>query len=231
MRNMVLFEDDPQSPISIMLQHVYNGEVDFCESCDLFESKICDYLDAGYDNIVCYFDTPPDNVTAVERYEKLRYKFECSDTVHVLKSQAIEHYVLKSFVNLGSVLRDNVMVRDFIKIQSGLPVSYSDDSYEGFCKNVLNGNKRSCVRNKKKVIPSWYKTDCCPQDGNAYCQADRNSLDQKRLILMWALPYYPAYQKDEYLRKLGYLLNTSIEKSEELCNEEFEKIKKAVCKE
>lgn len=150
------------------------------------------------------------------------YKNDCR--VAVLKSQSIEHYIIKALVESG-VLSHNQLVKKYIDIQNGIRTNHKSKSYEKFCKNVLNGNKLRCVTNYDKN-GEWYKGDCCLAKPRNNCK--KLTHKQKMLILMWALPYCPEDVRYEYLRKQGFLNNTDITEEVIRCKEEFDKLDRSI---
>lgn len=195
-RPIVLFEDHRLMPISRLLYYTYNYNVMFCETCDNLAKKVrhCVFHSMNSIDIICFCDCPPDNPEALKVYRELCIEFKDNERVTILKSQCIEHYVLKCLINLR-LMPNTKDISDFININNGIKVEYNDETYEKFCKRVLNGNGMRCFANKLSRKYSWYVGDCCSQ--NDYSLKKRGipqkckplSKKQKALALMYHMPY------------------------------------------
>lgn len=220
----VIFEDSPSSPISKLLSVVYRGDsVVFSSTCDGLSEAICKELIAGVSLIVCYVDCPPDNKEAVSLYSNLREEFIDRENVCILKSQPIEYYVLKMLCDAGWV-SDTSLISKYKSLIHGKYISYTDRTFEKFCKNVLNSSYPRCLKNNSNQSPSWFTCDCdCDNCGRV-----KPTLSQKALALMWALPYIIPYSKHDYLRAKGFLMNIDHEKAKTMCIREFNAIKELI---
>ncbi len=224
----VLFEDNEKSPISKILKSIFGDDVVFCETCNMFRSNIQLSLRGGVDLVVCYHDTPPDNKYAVKRFRELLQEFSSEPRVVILKAQAIEYYILRSLIEVD-IIPDYKWLKEFKKSLVGIPISYTAHSYERFCKGVLNGNPKECLVNKSTYMSGWYNGDCCDFRSSIpeICKPFTES--EKVLIIMYSLPYYPAYDRFQHLRDRGFLTHVSTEESVRICNQEFDAIKKSIC--
>lgn len=163
--------------------------------------------------IVCYVDCPPDNNLSVSLYNELEMKYRSSENIHILKSQCIEYYML-SMLNDCGLLYKSDLTTEFVNGFYGVKYSYSDNSFEKFCKRILNGQRLKCLNNKDKVKHSWYRDDC--NDYKGKCLAYKKlSMYEKEVCCAEFLPYVPMLLKYTYLRNKDLMLNYDIELAKE----------------
>lgn len=226
----IIFEDHPDSAISVLLTDIFGDNVIFCETCDLISRKAIIYS-GTVDLVVCYFDCPPDNIAAMLSYRACIVVTSKYNNIVVLKSQCIEHYMLKCLYDLGVI--DNSIVREYFNSMERGSLVYNDLSYEKYCKRVLGNSGMRCTINKvinRYTDKTWYNKNCCiSSNGKIPNKCSSKSLLQKKLAVMMYLPYCPIYYVPMQFRK--YFREKTISDVMLMCKEEFDVIDSSIKKE
>ena len=203
---IILFEDNPTSPVSECLSASCVGESFKFAAGSANLRKVIQTLN---EEVYVYVDVVLDNPETVTTYGELVRTFRRNKSVHIIPIPCIEYYVVQYLHDLG--LLDNkyydLSSRTF-DFKSFIDKSFGNvpHSIETFYKALLNTSKYICTRNTKSVknigTGTFYRTDCaCTQYCRGLC---KKSLREKSDLLVSYLPAYPASgELRESLRKQG----------------------------
>lgn len=203
---IILFEDNPTSPVSECLSASCVGESFKFAAGSANLRKAIQTLN---EEVYVYVDVVLDNPETVTTYGELVRTFRRNKSVRIIPIPCIEYYVVQYLHDLG--LLDNkyydLSSRTF-DFKSFIDKSFGNvpHSIETFYKALLNTSKYICTRNTKSVknigTGTFYRTDCaCTQYCRGLC---KKSLREKSDLLVSYLPAYPASgELRESLRKQG----------------------------
>lgn len=181
---IILFEDNPTSPVSECLSASCVGESFKFAAGSANLRKVIQTLN---EEVYVYVDVVLDNTETVTTYGELVRTFRRNKSVHIIPIPCIEYYVVQYLHDLG--LLDNkyydLSSRTF-DFKSFIDKSFGNvpHSIETFYKALLNTSKYICTQ---------------------YCRGlCKKSLREKSDLLVSYLPAYPASgELRESLRKQG----------------------------
>lgn len=188
---IILFEDNPASPVSQCLTASCIGESFKFAAGSANLRKVISTLT---DEIYVYVDVVLDNPETVTTYGELVRTFRRNSNVHIIPIPCIEYYVVQYLHDLG--LLNNkyyVMSKRTFDFRSFIDKSFGNipHSIESFYKALLNTSRYVCTRNAKNPgIGVFYKADCdCTQHCQGLCG---KCLKDKADLLVSYLPAYPT---------------------------------------
>lgn len=191
---IILFEDNPTSPVSQCLAASCVGESFKFAAGSANLRKVINTLTG---EIYVYVDVVLDNPATMTTYGELVRTFRRNSNVHIIPIPCIEYYVVQYLHDLGLLSNKYYdMSRHTFDFRSFIDKSFGNipHSIESFYKALLNTSKYICTRNTKSAknsgIGIFYIADC---DCTQYCQRLYNKhLKDKADLLVSYLPAYPT---------------------------------------
>lgn len=212
---MLLFEDNPETPSSVLLSHVLKDSVYFTGGNELllYFCKRFSMTETTY----VFPDVVPDNKETKSLYWRLREYAVTQTNVHVIPIPCIEFYILLMF-DVLNVARQSRDFLSFTQAVNGQPIVYPEPSFERFCKRILN-NQRACIRNiaskQNPVLGTFYRNACpCAGAEQVRCEQDVTQ-DLKAYTLVQLTLNCPTVfnSKDEILKYIRDNLESILEHS------------------
>lgn len=197
-----LFEDSPDTPLSVLYQHAYRGTgttLMYAEGATKLIDCLCELPD---EKVAVYVDVIPDNENTVFTYNRLvAYAQGHIGRIFVIPTFSAEYYFIKSIAELlnmwlpeGEVARC-LSVRDWGKSSI---LETEDDfkfarTFEKFCKLILIKSAPDCMKitgvAKCGASGNFYTSDCS-WDG---CELGyTKSLEEKALQYVRKYPIFPS---------------------------------------
>lgn len=205
---VMLFEDNKNMAISKMLQYVYGNNVLFSSG----NKNLINIIKGITDIVYAYIDAAIDAPESLVEYYKLKVAFKGSETVKIIRIPCIEYFALLTLNYFKYLSVDEICNILYVRGKSNVYKSYSEDSFEQHCKQLLNKHISKCFHNTSSVnVSSWYLESCkCNLVRNRYhCKYDIElSLEDK--IGMFIL-YLPVFIADKNSR--GYVDRYDIRRS------------------
>lgn len=228
MATKILFEDNENVPISMLLKKSYNGNnIYFSSGCDKLLSKAISIQDKE-DIIVIYYDVAPNNNKTTKGYRDLckTIKTKQLKNIIVVPIICIEYIIVKSLYKYNQLIipeKYKDIEEYLIKkldwdgyINNCNTNEYTRSSIEHFYKYVLTQiQPQRCKRNSHKYLKDgktidinygsgkYYYIDCpC----NRFCTLKSDSkLKEKSEIAYLQLPLVPIIGKEHkrYIEKLN----------------------------
>lgn len=142
------------APISVFIKSIFKDEVVFVEGNNNLGKATKGYSKVS-DCVLVFLDCVYDNERTFEIYNELFQDYCNKDSnVFLVKIPCIEYIALVALLYSGTI-RETGLVKLFVKSQT-TRVQHGYQSYEKFCKSVLNEYKLSCIRNQMSKRLSVY---------------------------------------------------------------------------
>lgn len=166
---MIIFEDNPNSPLSVLLKRYLKDNVCFASGNRELEKVIMKYM--NNEKIVCFIDYVYDNPETLKLYSKLLYYY--GDSITIVRIPCIELYaylllrnykIKQEFINA----KDDILLYCIGLLKDMPKYKYNYNSFEKYIKS-LTEIRPSCINtssssnNKGK----FYISDC--NCGDKYC--------------------------------------------------------------
>lgn len=207
-----IFEDYFDSPISKCIKVLLGDKAIFTGGNRSLINKINRTIEiAGDEQIIVFVDVVPDNVETVKLYHELINDYSEDHNVIILPQPCAEYAALLYLILLDinhpeysefmfkqdiqstifkKLLNEEYMINEYKNIDV--------NSFEVFCKHILNTRKRGCVRNKTKQsyidMGSFWFSECNHDFLNIKCY--KPSLYNKALGLLMQYPIMPIILYD-----------------------------------
>lgn len=212
-----IFEDSDSSPCSLLLKSSYNGSnLRFAGGSNASNMlrAIENCISEGHEDIIVFFDLPPNNSHTYNNYERLLEGLEAKGyfNVRIFPIICIEHIILQMLNRYGYLVvadKNEDLVKNLISgfdyqdtaVQSFIVgSSYDKDSLEHLYKHLLSTLASKCMLNKFKrksngeidingISGVFYIKDCdCDRK---YCKPSvTDSLELKAERMYTELPVY-----------------------------------------
>lgn len=170
-----IFEDDPESPISILISKDVSNEYIFAGDWRQIEKNM-DNTSIGI------IDVSPDNPKTIEAYKNLKELYigriipqPCAEFAAVFMLTSYGY----NFIYRGDNARYNNVAAVLQNMLHGGRILYEQSSLERFFKSILAQSGRLCFHNRKSA-GKFYKYDClCDSVSNCNAYKEYISILEK----------------------------------------------------
>lgn len=184
----LLFEDGNETPSSILLKHCgYGNNIYFSDGSSNLFNKLKEIYEEA-DNIIVFFDVPPNNKLAVKSYynfiDIVKRELPYYKNISVIPIICIEYYICKFLRAYDYLYTKNTVVSEMVKyavvdfryeeILKVLPLNNKKarQTIEKVYKYIIANLELPCMRNEFKYLPNtkirdnkkmwgaFYEKDC-----------------------------------------------------------------------
>lgn len=223
---ILIFEDNEKSPISGLLHSCIAGEhIIFADGNKSVECEIKEHLN---EDVIAFFDVPPNNWSVVSEYYRLVEEFEIYENVWIVPIICIEYSVLQMLIHFGYA--QDILLR---RIQTGFTkegyannLKDMDDghrkkavgSLEQYCKQLLITSKIQCLSNKMQDRKgAFYKADCDCVGECPLARKEVRKIKAEQLYVSLPVFYVRDIEHRQILESLGVELGDILSYNEMIC--------------
>lgn len=224
----LLFEDNEDTPSSMLLKHSYCGDsIYFSGGCHQILSKLMEIKDAS-DVVIIFYDVSPNNKYTVKYYNSLVQDIKSNPAVYgsvcIIPIICIEYYICQFLNKYGYMCIKNKNIQnlveaivtkfDYREIPSQIAsIQKLNMSLEKMYKYIVNNQDMKCLLNVgtydngirvKSLSGKFYEDDCSCE--RKYCKINcKDSISLKVERLYTELPVFPVKSDEhrELLKSFG----------------------------
>lgn len=184
----ILFEDNISQPVSELLRKTAGEDCVYFSFGNRELVTLARLMSDNKQEVYCYVDMVWDNSVTEDIYSDLLDLASVRNNLHVLRIPCIEFTALTMLYLTGVYnFGDSVGLLRYLNFGGELcKADYKDASFEKYCKGLLNGVKKPCLRNNNEGVSGKYYTEECPC-GYQYC-GNKVDLMSKGVSLVMLLP-------------------------------------------
>lgn len=215
MSNVFIFEDNEDSPISMLLKSSYSGNnMHFSGGSDLLSVELKKWYN-NEDNFFVFMDYVPNNKIIIASYGVLYNKISRYKNVFLVPIPCIEYFVLKMFGQYGYNRLDKGSMNLYVNIVESfnwcdVESRHKSTSLERLYKLLVSRQLPKCLHNNKdednNLFGKFYVSPCNCVYKTRPCRSDRKDdvlLKAERLCSTLVMFDIVSDEHLEYLRLIG----------------------------